>query len=247
MDRQHYYQLMQGEGELDYEVYLQTQRLLTCQKPYDEFCNRDELMFQIVHQVQELWMKLIGFTLLEIDDYLAQKHTNRVITLFGRVYQLQQQMINGLSILETMSPKEYQVIRLQLGNGSGQESPGFRSLLKMAPQLWKSYEQHYLKANGLSIEQVYDSAYCHDDTYVVAEALAEFDEQFRLFRFRHLLLIERSIGLGAKSLKGRSVGLLEKGVQHYFYPALWEIRNQMTDSWGGEYGVKRPSISDGES
>lgn len=247
MDRQHYYQLMQGEGELDYEVYLQTQRLLTCQKPYDEFCNRDELMFQVVHQVQELWMKLIGFTLLDIDDYLVQKHTNRVITLFGRVRKLQQQMTNGLSILETMSPKEYQAIRLQLGNGSGQESPGFRSLLKMAPQLWKSYEQSYLKSSELSIEQVYDSTYSHDDAYVIAEALAEFDEQFRLFRFRHLLLIERSIGLGAKSLKGRSVGLLEKGVQHYFYPALWEIRNQMTDSWGGEYGVKRPSIHDGEN
>ena len=34
-------------------------------KPFDKFCNKDELQFQVVHQVEELWMKLIAYTLLD--------------------------------------------------------------------------------------------------------------------------------------------------------------------------------------
>lgn len=54
---------------------LQTAALLQCQKPFDALCNADELQFQIVHQVEELWMKLLEYTLLDIDEYLAQRAT----------------------------------------------------------------------------------------------------------------------------------------------------------------------------
>jgi tryptophan 2,3-dioxygenase len=55
-------------------------------------------------------------------------------------------------------------------------------------------------------------------------------------------LIHRTIGLGARSLKGRSVDLLNEGQRVKFFPELWEIRNQMTDRWGGKYGVVRDAI-----
>src|SRR5438270_12149857 len=121
---------MAGEGKLDYEVYLNTKNLLACQSKFEELYNADELQFQIVHQVEELWMKLIAYTLLDIDEYLQQENTNRVLTLFRRIHAVQQLMIEQIGLLETMSPKEYQAIRQRLGNGSGQESPGFRTLLK---------------------------------------------------------------------------------------------------------------------
>jgi len=76
----------------------------------------------------------------------------------------------------------------------------------------------------------------------VAEALAEFDELFQRFRYVHLQLIKRTIGLGAQSLKGRAVELLYEGLRHQFFPELWEIRNQMTDTWGAQYGRIRDSI-----
>ncbi len=242
MDRQHIYSILNGEGTLDYEIYLNTRQLLSCQKECCDFCNPDELQFQIVHQVEELWMKLISYTLLDIDEYLQQENTNRVLTLFRRVHLTVRLMTEQLGLLETMSPKEYQQIRLQLGHGSGQESPGFRVLMKIPQPLWQSFEKHYLENHGLSVEKIYDSEYTHSDAYVVAEALAEFDELFQKFRYHHLQLIHRSIGLGAKSLKGRSVELLENGLRVQFFPELWEIRNKMTDSWGHEYGVVRDSI-----
>ncbi len=242
MDREHFYAIMNGEGTLDYEIYLNTKALLGCQKDFPAFCNRDELQFQIVHQIEELWMKLIGYTLLDIDDYLQQENTNRVLTLFRRVHIAQKLMTEQLALLETMSPKEYQEIRLQLGNGSGQESPGFRTLLKMFLPLWNSFKTCYLDKHGLTVEKIYDSKYDHGDAYVVAEAMAEFDELFQKFRYHHMQLIYRTIGLGAKSLKGRSVEILEEGMKQQFFPELWEIRHKMTDAWGAQYGVKRDAL-----
>ena len=242
MDRTYFYSIMNGEGTLDYEIYLNTKQLLSCQKKLEEFCNGDELQFQIVHQIEELWMKLIGYTLLDIDEHIQQENTNRVLTLFRRVHIAQKLMIEQLALLETMSPKEYQEIRLGLGNGSGQESPGFRTLLRMHQPLWHSFKTCYLDRHNLTVEKIYSTEYSHSDAYVVAEALAEFDELFQKFRFHHVQLIHRTIGLGAKSLKGRSVELLNEGLRMKFFPELWEIRNKMTDEWGGRYGVVRDSL-----
>lgn len=231
----------------DYGVYLAVDRLLLCQKPLAELCTPDELQFQIVHQVEELWMKLIAFTLAEIDGHMAAGETMRVITLFDRVNRIMRMMTDQLSLLETMSPFDYQSIRLQLGNGSGQESPGFQLLLTMPQPLWARYKASYLDPTSRSVADVYDTGYSHDDAYMVAEALIEFDELFQIFRAHHIYLIHRSIGMGSKSLKGRPVELLNAGTRHRFFPELWDIRAEMTDRWGAEYGVKRDSISDGPS
>ena len=50
--------VLDGEGESDYERYLNTDELLALQKTADEWVHRDELLFQTVHQSSELWLKL---------------------------------------------------------------------------------------------------------------------------------------------------------------------------------------------
>src|SRR5207247_6048121 len=102
----------------------------------------------------------------------------------------------------------------------------------------------YLAPDGLTVENIYNSQYTHSDAYMVAEALAEYDELFQKFRYHHIQLIHRSIGLHATSLKGRSVDLLDEGMKTKFFPELWEIRHQMTDLWGADYGVVRESIGE---
>lgn len=243
MDKTDYHARIETPEMRDYGVYLQCDRLLTCQKPLSEMVNADELQFQIVHQVEELWMKLIAYTLVDVLDYLEKQDTHRVVTLMGRVHRLMRMMTAQLDLLETMSPKEYQQIRLQLGNGSGQESPGFKLLLRLPPDLWRGFRHAYLDSRGLTVADIYDEHYDHGDAYVVAEALIEFDELFQKFRANHLYLIHRSIGLGSKSLKGRPVEMLEGGARHRFFPELWDIRCDMTDRWGAEYGTVRDSIS----
>jgi tryptophan 2,3-dioxygenase len=244
MDRSLVKEWLTSQNDRDYEVYLDCKTLLSLQKPMDQLCNKDELQFQIVHQVEELWMKLVAYTLLDIDDFIKDENTLRALTLFNRTERVLNLMIAQLTLLETMSPKDYQAIRLGLGNGSGQESPGFRTLLKIAPYLWTSFEAQYLTGRGKTVESIYDSQYAHDDSYAIAEALLEFDALFQKFRWHHILLIHRSIGMGAASLKGRSVDLLQTGARHRFYPPLWDIRAAMTDAWGSAYGKVRDPLSE---
>jgi len=242
MDRLYYQKMMRGAGQLDYEIYLNTEQLLACQKEPDALCNPDELQFIIVHQIEELWMKLMAATLLDIDDEMRSRNSGKVLTLFRRVHLCQEMMTTQLSLLETMSPKDYQQIRLLLGNGSGQESPGFRVLLKMPKDLWNSYTAIYLERGKRTLREIYDTNYTHDDAYMVGEALAEFDEQFQKFRNSHMQLIYRSIGVAANSLKGRPVAILNEGLRQKFFPALWQVRADMTDSWGASYGQKRQKL-----
>jgi tryptophan 2,3-dioxygenase len=244
MDKARYHALLSAPQKLDYELYLGTEKLLGCQKPFDELTNHDELQFQIVHQVEELWMKLMIHTLLEVDSYMAAGDSRRVVTLFGRVHRIMRMMTTQLDLLETMSPKEYQQIRLELGNGSGQESPGFRILLQMPPELWRTFDKRYLAGENRTVRDIYDHGYSHDGAYTVAEALIEFDELFGKFRSHHMFLIQRSIGMGSQSLKGRSVELLQAGTRHRFFPELWDVRVAMTDEWGSEYGRVRDSLGD---
>jgi tryptophan 2,3-dioxygenase len=223
------YQILEGRGDTDYEKYLDTKNLFLCQKSFYQLSNSDELMFQIIHQVEELWMKHISFTLLNILDYIQLKHSNKIITLFKRIHINQQLMIDNLSILETMSPKDYQVIRKGLGNGSGFESPGFKAILKNVEPLWNNFVEFYLNNETDNIEKIYNSNYCHDYSYLIAESLIEFDELFQNFRYKHLKLVERTIGIDTTSLKGAPVKILNKGVNTHFFPKLWEIRGFMTN------------------
>ena len=61
-----------------------------------------------------------------------------------------------------------------------------------------------LEIFGNTVEKIYDSSYAHDDAYAVAEAMLSFDELFQKFRLHHIFLIQRSIGMGAASLKALS-------------------------------------------
>lgn len=243
MNRSEYQKMMRGAGQLDYEIYLNTERLLACQQEPEDLCNPDELQFIIVHQIEELWMKLMATTLMDIDDEIRAGRTLKALTLFRRVHICQEMMTAQLALLETMSPKDYQEIRLKLGNGSGQESPGFRVLLKMPKDLWQTYEDIYLEGGKRTLEQIYDSEYAHDEAYMMAESFAEFDEQFQKFRNAHMQLIYRSIGVAANSLKGRPVEILNEGLRQKFFPELWQVRAEMTDRWGGTYGKKREKLS----
>ena len=50
--------VLPGTARTDYERYLNMEELLALQKGADEWVHRDELLFQVVHQSSELWLKL---------------------------------------------------------------------------------------------------------------------------------------------------------------------------------------------
>jgi len=243
MDRQQFYEILQQSGVSDYERYLDTHDLFACQTDFTKLCNQDELQFQIVHQVEELLMKLVVYSILDIDECMQKNQTNQVITLFKRVHMGQKIILQTLDLLGTMSPKEYQEIRKKLGNGSGRNSPGFKAILRLFGPLWETYQTHYLKKNNLTLEQVYDTEFNHTEAYVVAEALLEFEILFQRFLSQHMQVVNRSIGSDAKSLKGNDITNLTSRMATRLFPELWKIRSDMTDRWGKEFGFVRDSLA----
>ncbi|MPZ70559.1 MAG: tryptophan 2,3-dioxygenase [Actinobacteria bacterium] len=65
------------------------------------------------------------------------------------------------------------------------------------------------------------------DEFFTSEALLSHDEQFSLWRYRHVLMVERQIG--TKSGTGGSAGApyLRSTLSKRFFPELWEIRSSL--------------------
>jgi tryptophan 2,3-dioxygenase len=230
MDKTVYYSIIEQSGDTDYERYLSTKALLSCQKRLNELLP-EELQFQVVHQSEELWMKLLAYTLIDIGSYLAARDTPRILTLFRRVHKIIRMMIEQLSCLETMSPKEYFPIRSLLGKGSGQESPGFKALMKIFFPVWEVFKTQYLDEKNLSVEKIYDIEYHHSEEYVIAEQFIELDSLFQQFLYAHLRLVERTIGPRVTSLRGRSTDALSISASRNLFPELWTVRTRMTEKW----------------
>ncbi len=132
-----------------------------------------------------------------------------------------------LNILETITPYDYHVIRAGLGHGSGLDSPGFLSLLHIAPRIGDAFEEQ-LKKNGLSYDDVYRRHEEFFGLHDVAERMLDFDERMQVFRFHHLKLAQRIIGGGVVGTMGTPVEVLQQRMQHLAYRELWDLRNQIT-------------------
>jgi hypothetical protein len=96
---------------MSYADYLDLDRILAAQHPLS--ADPNELLFIIQHQVSELWMRLM---LHEIDGAIAairDDHLPQSFKALARVSRIMEQLVNAWSVLATMTPSEYSVIRLQ--------------------------------------------------------------------------------------------------------------------------------------
>lgn len=214
-------------GQSVYEKYLRTEELLSLQKPEEELAHHDELQFQVVHQVFELWWKEAYFELRTIRKLLQGFSLPQALHLMRRVVQIQHLMLANLRMLETMSPWDFHGFRLVLADGAGTDSPGFHHLMTISPLLWEDFKG-VLEHEQVSLIDVYMHADRHPLLVAFAEALTDYDEVFQLFRTQHFKLAQRMIGPGSIGTGGTPMEILARTLQDSFYPDLWEVRNQLT-------------------
>jgi tryptophan 2,3-dioxygenase len=215
----------------DYEIYIRTGELLALQKPAEGLATHDELQFQIVHQVAELWMKLVQHELAHAVGSMGADAVHEAVHTLARVHRIQRLLLEQLDLLDTMAPKDYMTIRTALGHGSGQESPGFRALLRIPHEtVWPAFEA-LLARRGVAVREIYEHHERHPGLYHLAEALLDLDQLLQLWRQRHLVLVYRIIGAGTPSLKGKPSELLERGMKQRFFPRLWEVRDEVFAEW----------------
>jgi tryptophan 2,3-dioxygenase len=110
--------------DISYGDYLNLDQLLTAQNMRSEA--HDEMLFIIIHQASELWMKLCIHELKSTIQNLESDNLGQAMKMISRIARIQEQLTQSWNILSTMTPKDYLSFRDSLGQSSGFQSFQYR-------------------------------------------------------------------------------------------------------------------------
>ncbi len=78
-------------------------------------------------------------------------------------------------------------------------------------------------------QAIYETPSNHWDAYEMCEKLVDVDQQFALWRFRHVKTVERIIGFKRGTGGSSGVPFLRKMVETRLFPELWDVRTEIRD------------------
>lgn len=113
-------------ADVTYASYLDLGRILEAQHPASDA--HDELLFIIVHQASELWLKLCLHELTAARECIEADDLRPAFKMLARVARAQAQLIQSWDVLSTMTPHDYSAIRPHLGASSGFQSAQYRMM-----------------------------------------------------------------------------------------------------------------------
>ena len=174
---------------MTYGQYLALDSLLSAQHPISD--HHDEMLFIVIHQTKELWLKQIVHELrlaLELvrGDKLIEVHKN-----LSRVSRIQAVMTHSWDVLSTLTPTDYLTFRGVLGSSSGFQSAQFRTVefmlglregghLRHHPEGSESYRLLAEAANAPSLWDETNKALARAGFELPAEALErDWSEPYR--------------------------------------------------------------------
>lgn len=76
-------------------------------------------------------------------------------------------------------------------------------------------------------ETIYRDPEANWEAYEMAEKLLDVEEQFSLWRYRHMKVVQRVIGFKRGTGGSSGVPFLKKMVGHVFFPELWDVRTRL--------------------
>ncbi len=227
-----------------YVSYLALDQVLSAQQPRSE--EHDEMLFIIVHQVYELWFKELLHELTFLQRSLEAGHTAHALGTLKRVLTILKTVVAQVDVLETLTPTQFLAFRSRLEAASGFESAQFRALEAALGVHGNSNQGgqtvfdsflRYLSQVGYTVpeekssaatQEVLVSVYRDDgEAAQVAERLVDLDEGFQEWRYRHVKMVERTIG--DKPGTGGSSGAeyLRRTLFQAAFPDLWAIRSRL--------------------
>ncbi len=113
-------------GTMSYGDYLGLGQLLSCQHPRTG--QHDEMLFIIMHQASELWIKLCLHEVAGAIRQIRDGDLGPAFKMMARVARVQANLIQSWEILSTMTPFDYSSFRDALGQSSGFQSFQYRML-----------------------------------------------------------------------------------------------------------------------
>ena len=109
-----------------YGGYLELAKVLGAQHPNSR--EHDEMLFIVVHQVSELWIRLLLHELAGVLACVKKDDLDSSFKMFGRIARIQVQLLAVWDVVATMTPADYSAFRNSLGRASGLQSIQYRLL-----------------------------------------------------------------------------------------------------------------------
>lgn len=126
---------------MNYADYLKLEQLLNAQRPLSTL--HDEMLFIVIHQTKELWMKQMLHELELAIRLVDEDSFAPAYKALSRVSRIQSVMTLSWDVLSTLTPVDYLAFRDLLGTSSGFQSVQFRELEYRLGIKDPAYMQHY--------------------------------------------------------------------------------------------------------
>jgi tryptophan 2,3-dioxygenase len=111
---------------ITYADYLKLDQLLSAQQPLSGL--HDEMLFIVIHQTKELWMKELLHELRLAISLLQEDRFAEAYKAMARIGRIQAVMTLSWDVLSTLTPVDYLKFRDGLGTSSGFQSVQFREI-----------------------------------------------------------------------------------------------------------------------
>lgn len=256
-----------------YSSYLKLDELLSLQQPRSEPAEHDETLFIVIHQVYELWFKLLLHELDRCRNELSSNDLFGAIARFQRLRTVLKTLVGQLDILETMSPTSFLAFRDRLDTASGFQSAQFRAVefvlghkrpamlahyvnegrlhaeleRRLAERSLVDHFYDFLVARGVAVPaallqrdvrepngpsaeltglivQLYTS---RPEVAILLELMTDFDEGLQEWRYRHVKMVERTIGNRQGTGGSSGAEYLRATLFNPVFPDLWAMRQQL--------------------
>ena len=258
---------------LTYENYLKLPELLRLQNVQSDPPEHDETLFIIIHQVYELWFKLLLHEFDKIKRNFSSNDLYGASATLKRTRTIMKTLVAQLDVLETMTPMSFLSFRDRLATASGFQSAQFRELEfllgQKRPEMLKFHEEgsparsmlerrldepslvdHFydfiehrgvqipaelrdkdVRAPGVPHERIQHGLInlyrTQPDVANLLEQITDFDEGLQEWRYRHVKMVERTIGHKQGTGGSPGVEFLKESLFKPIFPDLWEIRNKL--------------------
>lgn len=247
-----------GDQRFDYVHHLQLDHLLSSMRQVTP--HPEEHLFLTVHHVLELWFKHVIFDLTRIIDLLQADDLAQANWLMRRIGEILKLAEAHWTVLETMSAADFAEFRSHLTGASGMQSRQFREVevmiglhqtaddvyIERTEKMWPGLIAEHpvtlrdaffgvYKRAGTTLLEVYQNRWTQHDLFQLAEHAFEVDRRFQSWRHNHILMVRRQIGIRARGTGGTFFkDYLASTTAYYFFPELFEFRNDLTQASGGE-------------
>jgi tryptophan 2,3-dioxygenase len=131
---------------MTYADYLKLDQILSAQQPLSSL--HDEMLFIVIHQTKELWMKQLLHELRLSIDFVHADRFAEAYKAMARISRIQAVMTLSWDVLSTLTPVDYLKFRDVLGTSSGFQSAQFREIEFRLGLKEPNFVNHYAEGSA---------------------------------------------------------------------------------------------------